>query len=331
MPEQVRISAIIPIYNGQEYLREAVESVIAQTLPPIELILVDDGSTDDSLRTVADLKPPFPIRVITQRNAGQSAARNHGVRVSEGNYIALLDQDDAWYPEHLEELCKPFLSEKRLGWVYSNLDVKDGNERVTTFGLLNYTKAKHPKGNLEELVGEDMHILPSASLILKEAFLAVGGFDERLSGYEDDDLFRRMFEAGWRHIYLPESLSFWRIYGGSTSYSPRMVASRNIYARKLWDEYLDIPSLGRYWRTELIGPRFFRIALNEYIKSIKNKDYSACRKTLKEVIAYYKMLPRHARVKWLPVVLLSVFPHLFSFTLFIARLFPKRIFKGAIA
>lgn len=328
----LKISAIIPVYNGRKYLREAVESVIAQTLPPVELILVDDGSTDDSLDVIADLKAPFPIQIIRQPNAGQSAARNHGVKVSEGDYIALLDQDDAWYPEHLKKLAEPFLSGKRLGWVYSNLDIIDGKQRVITHGLLNFTRARHPKHQIEEMIGEDIHILPSASLINKEAFLGIGGFDERLCGYEDDDLFRRLFETRWQHVYLPESLSFWRIYGGSTSYSPRMAVSRKIYANKLCSEYPDEPALNRYWRHALIAPRFFKIALDQYRIALNAREYAACGQGFMQIGDFYKLLSKRARIKWLPAMIIMRFPRLCRLSEILLRAcLPLRVLKRLVS
>src|SRR4051794_37983015 len=103
-----------------------------------------------------------------------------------------------------------------------------------------------------------MFILPSASLISRQAFLAVGGFDERLSGYEDDDLFLRLFQAGFHHVFLPQSLSKWRIYQSSCSYSRRMAISRRIYFDLLIDRFPDNEALARSYVKDLIAPRFFR-------------------------------------------------------------------------
>ncbi|MGB9688905.1 glycosyltransferase family 2 protein [Thermogutta sp.] len=95
-----RISVVIPVYNGAKYLREALASVKDQTLPPYEIIVVDDGSTDGS----ADIAKSFDddIIVLTQANRGESAARNVGMDAASGDWIALLDADDVWHPEKLE-------------------------------------------------------------------------------------------------------------------------------------------------------------------------------------------------------------------------------------
>lgn len=294
MPETPRISAIIPVYNGRKYLREAVDSVIAQTLPPIELIIVDDGSTDGSMDVLEGLEAPFPIVRLRQENAGQSAARNHGARVAKGDFIALLDQDDAWYPEHLEELARPFGEERRLGWAYSNLDEMDEGGGMVTVGMLDDLPAQHPKRSLHEMLSHDLFILPSASLIERKAFLAVGGFDERLSGYEDDDLFLRMFRAGYRNVYLPQSLSKWRIYGGSTSYTPRMAKSRRIYAEKLMEAFPKNPIMARNWIRDCIAPRFLGHSLGRYMQALEKGNDAECRAALGESLAYWRRMP-HSR------------------------------------
>src|SRR5712671_1477586 len=102
------IAAIIPLYNGGRWIEQSVRSVLAQTLPADEFIVVDDGSTDDGPRTVERLAQSHPIRLLRKPNGGQSSARNFGVAHSRSALIALLDQDDVWYPHHLATLIEPF-------------------------------------------------------------------------------------------------------------------------------------------------------------------------------------------------------------------------------
>src|SRR5882724_4095714 len=117
---QMRISAVIPLYNGEKYIEQALHSVLSQTLAPADIIVVDDGSTDGGAAIVEKMAALHPIRLLCKENGGQSSARNLGIAHSGGDLIALLDQDDLWYPNHLEELVKPFLEprSKQLGWVY---------------------------------------------------------------------------------------------------------------------------------------------------------------------------------------------------------------------
>ena len=91
------ITVVIPLYNGRDFIREALDSVLAQTLSPDEIIVVDDGSTDDGPDIVADMALSHSITLLRKANGGQSSARNVGIAHANGDLIALLDQDDAWH------------------------------------------------------------------------------------------------------------------------------------------------------------------------------------------------------------------------------------------
>lgn len=98
--EPVPVSVVIPCYNGAAYLRETLESVVHQTAHPLEVVLVDDGSTDGSAEIAEAFGPP--VRVIRQENQGESVARNRGIEEARGEWVAFLDADDIWKPEKLE-------------------------------------------------------------------------------------------------------------------------------------------------------------------------------------------------------------------------------------
>jgi GT2 family glycosyltransferase len=125
-----------------------------------------------------------------------------------------------------------------------------------------------------------MHILPSASLIRRSAFEAAGGFDEQLSGYEDDDLFLRLFCATWRKVYLAESLSFWRMTEASCSLTPRMAKSRMLYARKLLAGFPDQRQRRIYFARDLIAPRFMRSCLANFAAALEHRDTDLFRMAL---------------------------------------------------
>jgi glycosyltransferase involved in cell wall biosynthesis len=243
---------------------------MAQTLPPQEVIVVDDGSSDGSIAIVERLKNEYPITLIRKQNGGQSSARNHGVGHSNARLIAFLDHDDLWYPNHLERLATPFCEERHspLGWVYSNVDEIDGHGYLVARNVLDLLSIAHPKLSLFRCLSEDMFVLPSSSLISREAFERATGFDERLSGYEDDDLFLRLFRLGYANIYINRPLTAWRITGSTSSYTLRMAESRMTYAAKLFAEFPDEPILARFWGRDVIAPRFIRNLLAEYRRTI---------------------------------------------------------------
>src|SRR5262249_194739 len=107
--DDVRVAAIIPLFDGAKYIRSALKSALTQTRPPDEIIVVDDGSTDDGPQIGERLAVGQPIRLLHKSNGGQGSARNVGVANCNADLIALLDQDDIWYRAHLEELVRPFL------------------------------------------------------------------------------------------------------------------------------------------------------------------------------------------------------------------------------
>jgi glycosyltransferase involved in cell wall biosynthesis len=268
------IVAIIPLYNGRKFIEESIDSVLAQTRPPDEFIVVDDGSTDGGAEVVRKIAADKGITLLHKPNGGQSSARNFGVAKSKSSLIALLDQDDIWYPHHLERLVKPFHKDRdrQLGWSYSNLDEIDEEGNFVKCKFLDQMPVSHPKRSLFACLSDDMFVLPSASLISRDAFIKVGGFDERLSGYEDDDLFLRLFRAGYDNVYINEALSKWRIYSSSTSYSPRMLKSRIVYAEKLFAEFPDNPVLNRFCSRDLLAPRFSRNMLGDYARGVRMRN-----------------------------------------------------------
>lgn len=274
--QKLKIAAIIPLYNGAKFIREALASVLTQTTPPDEIIVVDDGSTDCGAAIVEGfMRDHTHIKLLRKQNGGQSSARNLGVRHSTGQLIALLDQDDAWYPHHLERLVQPFLEMRNipLGWVYSNLDEIDVHGLMSRRNTLNNIKmVQHPKMDIIECLRSDMFVLPSASLISRDAFNIVGGFDEELSGYEDDDLFLRIFRAGFDNVYIDESLTKWRIFAESASFSDRMGRSRVYYFRKLVTAFPDQKERELFFSRDLIAPRFLPWILRDYTRALRERD-----------------------------------------------------------
>lgn len=268
------VAVVIPLYNGAAFIQEALQSVLDQTEPADEIIVVNDGSTDDGVRMVEEMARQHPITLLHKKNGGQSSARNLAIAHCSSSHVAFLDQDDVWYEDHLAVLKAPYLEQthSRLGLVYANLDQIDREGRMVQYQCLNEVPTPQPKRSLAECLKHDMYILPGASLVAKEAIVKAGGFDERLVGYEDDDLFVRIFSLGYFNEYINRSVTKWRIYPSSTSFSPRMAESRVTYFRKLVESYPDEPRIGRYWVRDAIGPHFFGLVLKEFIEANRTHD-----------------------------------------------------------
>jgi GT2 family glycosyltransferase len=128
-------------------------------------------------------------------------------------------------------------------------------------------------------VGREFSI-DQRSLVRRDAFLQIGGFDERLSGYEDDDLFLPMFRAGWLNAFNPEATICYRRHFGSSAFSERMWLSREIFAEKLCDTYPDEPELVRFYIRDIIGPRFYSRAREEYWRHFPHRRWDLCMRSL---------------------------------------------------
>ncbi|MFG1202873.1 glycosyltransferase family A protein [Xanthobacter aminoxidans] len=299
----ITIAAVIPLYNGEPFIADALRSVLTQTLPADEVIVVNDGSTDEGPAIVREIAQHYPVRLLDKPNGGQSSARNLAIRETSCSHIAFLDQDDIWYEDHLALLQQPFVSSevRRLGLVYGNLDQIDRDGRLITEHCLDQVPTPHPKRSLLQCLQHDMFILPGASLVKRQAMLDAGLFDERLSGYEDDDLFVRLYSMGVRSHYLDTSVTMWRIYPESTSFSARMARSRMIYFHKLIEAHPDEPRLGQYWRRDVIAPRFAKILRSEFLQASKTADWprAACAWNDLKAVAPYMKKSVQTRIKLL--------------------------------
>ncbi|MBI2269192.1 MAG: glycosyltransferase family 2 protein [Bacteroidetes bacterium] len=190
------VSIVIPAYNAELFIKETIDSVLNQTYKNFECIVVDDGSKDSTSGIVKELtKSDKRIRLIKQANQGVSAARNAGATNSTGIYIAFLDADDIWVPEHLELLIQELQTHK-LEFVQSNYQTIDQNSKK-----LNY-QSNAKGGNIFRhlLLGKYDHYSGiSGTMVTRTAFNKTGGFDINLSNVADWDFFlqyARPFQIG---------------------------------------------------------------------------------------------------------------------------------------
>ncbi|MGQ9611024.1 MAG: glycosyltransferase family 2 protein [bacterium] len=185
------ISVIIPTYNYGEFVSYAIKSVLCQTYQDFELIIVDDGSTDNTKEIVQEfVNSDKRIRYLYQKNRGLSSARNTGIKASRGMFIAFLDADDIWFPEKLEyqmEIMKNIHSIGLVGCGYINFNYNDGNTQIII-----------PDQELdlarELTVKNAIYGSASGVLVKKECFERVGLFDEKLKAAEDWDMWLRIIK-----------------------------------------------------------------------------------------------------------------------------------------
>jgi glycosyltransferase involved in cell wall biosynthesis len=190
------VSVIIPVHNGEQFLREAIESTLAQDRQPVEVVVVDDGSTDGS----AEIARSIPgVRYLYQEHAGIAAARNHGVRVSTEDLVAFLDADDLWPPH-------------KLGLQVAHLQVSEALDGV--LGLVTSFNHGDVAGRYRVNTEERARgYLAGALLIRREAFFRAGFFPEGRKAGEFIDWYGRAVDAGLTFALVDEVVLLRRVHG----------------------------------------------------------------------------------------------------------------------
>ncbi len=182
------VSVVLPTYNYARYLPESVGSVLSQTYPHYEVIVVDDGSTDNT----KDVLNPFMQRIKyikLEQNKGLPVARNTGIQSARGKYIAFIDADDFWLPEKLQTEIEYFDKQRNAGMVYSKHVNIDENGRVIDADV----KKRLPSGNIFiQLFSEQNFVIASSVVVRKNVFETTGLFDEQLVNCQDWDMWLRI-------------------------------------------------------------------------------------------------------------------------------------------
>lgn len=230
MPEPApAVSVIIPAYNAADFIGQAIASVLGQTFADFELIVVDDGSTDGMGAVVAQFQDER-LGYVYQRNRERSAARNTGIRLARGEFIAFLDADDRWLPQKLARQVARLRANPQVGLVYVGGFVEED-------GRVFFEQKCRFRGDvLGPLLTEDNIVTGSASsaIVRRECFAKVGLFDEQSSVCEDWEMWIRIA----RHYpfdFVPEPLVRLRVHGGNTQkQAARMAAgTERFFARLL--------------------------------------------------------------------------------------------------
>lgn len=185
-------SIIIPLYNKETFISETLKSIAKQSFTDYEVIIINDGSTDNSLSVVQQLKSE-KIKVFQQKNQGVSAARNHGISVAKGQFIALLDADDTWYINHLEELKKQINKFPNAGLYCNNYEIlySKSVKRNATFNFAYQKNCLIVKDFFKASIINSV-AWTSAVAFSKEKFNSIGGFNTTLNTCEDLDLWLRL-------------------------------------------------------------------------------------------------------------------------------------------
>jgi glycosyltransferase involved in cell wall biosynthesis len=198
---------VIPCYGQARYLPEAVGSVVSQTYPDWEIVIVDDGSPDDTAAVASSLMArhaPARIRLVRQANSGVAGARNAGIAAAAGRYLLPLDADDLLHPEFLSETVAVLEAQPEVGVAYTDFQEFEGADRVR----------QRPSFDLDLLCR--FNLMGNTSLFRREAWVATGGYNPNMAaGLEDWDFWLSCAEHGFPGRHVPRVLFFYRRQAGS--------------------------------------------------------------------------------------------------------------------
>jgi glycosyltransferase involved in cell wall biosynthesis len=262
---KTRVSVVLPTYNGARFIGEAINSVLQQTYKDLELIVVDDGSTDDTQAVVLSFSDPRII-YVRQDNQERSVARNTGINLARGELIAFLDDDDFWLPEYLDAQVGTLDARPDCGWSRTFVYDVDVNGRAYRIG-----GAGAPDARTEhELLSESLisNCVSNAAVVLRaECLREVGVFDTSLRQGEDWDLWLRM-AMRYRLATIPRPLACYRHYN---SFMPERELKRGLehasvsIVEKAFSLLADSPFHDlSYLRPQALADAYFRASMNHY-------------------------------------------------------------------
>lgn len=208
-----RVSVIIPSYNCARYLGRAIDSASEQTYKDYEIVLVDDGSTDDT-KDVA-MRYGKKVTYLYQQNQGLSAARNQGISKASGELLAYLDADDMWYPEKLERQVAFLDAHQECGIVHSEMSIINEQDEVLHVRFYEETQRSVPQGYCMQQLLMRCHIQPVTVVERRNVFDLVGGFEKRLLVAQDYLHWIMIAAEGQAIGYLAEPLGKYRWRAGS--------------------------------------------------------------------------------------------------------------------
>jgi glycosyltransferase involved in cell wall biosynthesis len=236
---------LMPSFNYARYLPIAIESVLSQSYSDLELIITDDCSTDDSREIVEQWRrlDHRVVPVLHDVNHGLARARNSGLKVSSGDFVALCDADDVWLRDKLKTQMDCFRADSTLGVVHSDSAIIDGSGALTgqKFSSLLHRKGQITSGNLFEVLCERNFLCVPTVILRREAIEYAGGFEENLRSLEDWVCWTKISRKYPFH-YVDTTLVQYRIHGAGLSSNPKGMASNRVKAfRFLLDSFSDIP------------------------------------------------------------------------------------------
>lgn len=217
VPRTPLFSVVVPAFNAVATVRETIASALAQTQPDLEVVVVDDGSTDATAELVSAIDDPR-IRLISQTNRGLPAARNVAIAAAKGKYISLLDSDDLYLPRYLELSLQVLESTPAVGFAYADGYIFDSasGKVMRRSAMANSNPPVPPPADRGDFLLELMqrNFIRAWTTIPREVLDVVGGFDESRTSAEDYDLWLRILLRGYRAAWIPGQHVLYRRHAG---------------------------------------------------------------------------------------------------------------------
>ncbi len=279
-----KVSVIVPSYNSGHFLKEALESALAQTFQDFEILVIDDGSTDQTKSIVEEYVKRYPdkIHYKYQENTGLPGARNTGLRQARGEYIALLDADDKWLEHRLAKTVAAIETDPRIGVAHANIARFDKDGQILDV----------PKRDAQYLSGwifkyiflRNAHVSCPTVLFKKKCCDTLGMFDENLAylGCEDRELWLRIAKE-YKFVYIDEVLAYYRITMNSMSKNmDKMMQARMYVVNKFCPKNggnqrlrnKAIAKIHRDLADEFLSSQKFSESKREYLTALRHQPFS---------------------------------------------------------
>lgn len=280
-----KVSVVIPVYNSAKYIEETLDSVLSQTYTDFEVIVVDDGSKDKTPSIVKQYQVKYPenIRLIQKENGGPASARNAGIKVAWGEFIAFDDSDDLWLPSKLEKQMEHFNSDPQVGLVYS---------KYTSFRDDKELRTKPERGYsgwiFSKLLSKSI-IQASTVMVKRECLDAVGPFDESFALADEYDMSLRIAKK-FQCAFVDKELTRYRIHDANASKNNLLFDKENLKVyKKIYNNYTDLSENEKKLLQKRISRYCIKVARGLYNQGQLDESKKYQKEALEYLPFFYKI------------------------------------------
>lgn len=257
------VSVIVPSYNHGKYVTRTIESIFEQTYKNIEVFVIDDGSTDDSISILENLNKQYPFKLVTQKNRGLSATLNRGIKeFATGELIAALASDDYWETNKLMKQVPSFV-DREVGLCYSKAKTIKNNVVVGEIG-----RAPDPHNPFMDLL-TNTSFIPALTALMRNSVIAEVGYYDENSYIEDWDMFLKIFNTS-KVVFINDSLAFYRIHGYNMSSNHLKMVNAILHIVNKWKHVPSFDAVQQKWHIL----SFMRLAFFEKKEALKYLPYA---------------------------------------------------------